>query len=247
MSDTAQQDENDRVKKENGEIFRQLNESELRGKVKVIIIIGPAGSGKTNLVKLITNKDMKVGHDLKSGFGDPDLPAEEVEAIIYSTLGYFTRALGGVHGVLHVQSIFEPRSSQEIRDSIRFLDKIASKRKGDFEKLEMQMAKEEWKIFGIDSRDGSRSFRFGVDVEQDNDEDKEIAKKKIINSVFQRYRIKKPEELVMPFSEWSGGEQFVTIAMYTIGGMVVTGMGGILTLGVMFGEVAVDFSIKFLF
>jgi hypothetical protein len=43
------------------------------------------------------------------------------------------------------------------------------------------MAKEEWKIFDINSRDGSRSFRFGIDVERDNDEDKEIAKKKIIN------------------------------------------------------------------
>jgi polynucleotide 5'-kinase involved in rRNA processing len=79
----AQQDNNDRIKKENGEIFRQLNEgsvaprsthckiltfdSQLRGKVKVIIIIGPAGSGKSNLVKLITNKDIKVGHELKSG------------------------------------------------------------------------------------------------------------------------------------------------------------------------------------
>jgi hypothetical protein len=49
------------------------------------------------------------------------------------------------------------------------------------------------------------------------------------------------------FSEWSGGEQFVTIAIYTISRIILTGIEGILTLGAMFGELAVDFSMNFLF
>jgi hypothetical protein len=167
--------------------------------------------------------------------------------------------------VLHVQSILEPRSSQGIRDSIRFLDKIACEKirhsvlfittkwdllvkgKGDFENLEMQMAKEEWRSFDINSRDGSRSFRSGVNVDRDNHEDKEMAKEKIISSVFKRYRMKEPEELVMPFSEWSGGEQFVTISKYTIGGIVLAGMGGMLAFGAIVGGLTVEFSINFLF
>jgi 50S ribosomal subunit-associated GTPase HflX len=39
----------------------------LKGQVKVILIVGPTGAGKTSLVKLFTDEDVLVGHKLESG------------------------------------------------------------------------------------------------------------------------------------------------------------------------------------
>jgi ABC-type uncharacterized transport system ATPase subunit len=41
--------------------------SKLPKAAKVILVIGPAGAGKSNLLKLATGTDIHVGHELQSG------------------------------------------------------------------------------------------------------------------------------------------------------------------------------------
>jgi hypothetical protein len=44
-------------------------------------------------------------------FGHPELSVNKVEEAIYKMLGYFTRVLGHIHGVIYFQSILEDRVS----------------------------------------------------------------------------------------------------------------------------------------
>jgi ABC-type ATPase involved in cell division len=44
-----------------------ISRSELKGKVKVILVVSPAGAGKSKFVKLITGVDRLVGHQLSTG------------------------------------------------------------------------------------------------------------------------------------------------------------------------------------
>jgi ABC-type uncharacterized transport system ATPase subunit len=49
------------------ELREQLRSGELQGKVKVILILGYSGAGKSNLLKLLTGIDIHVGHGMESG------------------------------------------------------------------------------------------------------------------------------------------------------------------------------------
>ena len=40
-------------------------------KVTVVLLLGPAGAGKSNLVKLIISQDVRVGHTIESGASVP--------------------------------------------------------------------------------------------------------------------------------------------------------------------------------
>ncbi|KAH6973348.1 hypothetical protein EDB80DRAFT_900505 [Ilyonectria destructans] len=129
------------------EVLRRLQAGELTGRVKVIILIGPCGSGKANLMKLFTGRDIVIGHRLQDGtvrptcllashngqayifidtpgFGHPDFTKYEIKEKILGLLGYFTRTLGGVHGFLFIQSARETRPTPGIRDSVSFLKEL---------------------------------------------------------------------------------------------------------------------------
>jgi hypothetical protein len=104
-------------------------------------------------------------------------------------LGYFTRALGGIHGIWYIQSIKDDRTSTGMRESIEFLDElghertrskvtfittkwdlVVSKELGNCESRESEMKTKEWKDFKIGTPDGARCFHHGVSCEDDDEE-----------------------------------------------------------------------------
>src|SRR5436309_1268658 len=62
------------------------------------------------------------------GFGHPDLPNNKVKTLIYNMIGYFTRRLGGIHGILYIHSILTERTSSGMRESFEFLMELTGTR-----------------------------------------------------------------------------------------------------------------------
>ncbi|KAG9496583.1 hypothetical protein J7337_011359 [Fusarium musae] len=117
---------------------------------KVILVIGPAGAGKTSLLKLLTGEDLQVGHRLdhgtalptvihgtindqsfvfidSPGFGHSSSQPGEIEKQIHAMLGHFTRELGGIHGILYVQDIPLERELTGMQEATNFLRELAGR------------------------------------------------------------------------------------------------------------------------
>lgn len=246
--------------------------SELNGRVIVILILGPSGAGKTNVVKLITGQDIRIGHQIESGtcfyiprpsylltepfagtldamciftdvngqlflfidtpgFGHPDFKTQKVKNNIYALVGYFTRQLGGIHGVLYFQNILIDKYDSGMVDSLEFLEKILDKErqsritfittKWDLVVNKQRTIREDraeelkdktWKKFKIGQPNGHWYFASGVDCDRDSEEDKRRQRDRLVNEVLSRYIGTKPQKLEMPFGEWTWGDQAVGVA-----------------------------------
>lgn len=169
------------------------------------------------------------------GFGHPDLKSKHVKKIIYATLGYFTRQLGGIHGIFYLQSIMSPRIEQGNRECMDFLTSLC---KNSAEKLDPNLRRRvtfittnwdlvpeqpakrvkfetkvrefqttEWREFRIGSSDGARSFTCGCDSTEDDQIVQEAARADIITRVLEWYNDQKQRGLTMPFSQWTWGKQ----------------------------------------
>ncbi|KAF5555355.1 sarcoma Ras-like superfamily of small guanosine triphosphatase GTPase [Fusarium mexicanum] len=132
------------VQAQHDALIQQLQSEELRGQVKVILIVGYAGAGKSNLLKLLTGVNVHVGHGIESGtldalcvlttledeqflfidtpgFGASGYSESKVIRTIQATLGFATRCFGGIHGVLYVHSIMTEREYEGMTQCLKFL------------------------------------------------------------------------------------------------------------------------------
>lgn len=187
------------------------------------------------------------------GFGHPSLPLSKVKHAIHHTVGYFTRRLGGIHGILYVQSIIDPRTSHGMKESIEFLDHLVGQRirsritfittKWDLvvqkeerrcQKRETEMKTKEWKDFRVEDAEGARYFAHGASSD-DSDEERVEATEKLFDRVLLQYQNTKPESLVMPFSEWTFLEQLGQSISYVAQTALGISVVGAITLGVITG------------
>jgi GTP-binding protein EngB required for normal cell division len=160
------------------------------------------------------------------GFGHPELSNNKVEEAIYKMLGYFTRVLGHIHGVLYFQSILEDRVSPGMKDSAEFLrklipankldrltfittkwDTVAPKVKRIREAKESELIEEEWAVFRINKASGARSFQLDVDCDFGTMDEKTDARKRVVNEVLNQYQVASHMGLFMPFNQWTNGEK----------------------------------------
>lgn len=132
------------VQAQHEELIRQLRTGELRGRVKVILILGFAGAGKSNFLKLLTGAAIRVGHGPQTGtvdalcqlvaiggeqfviidtpgFGTTGYSASKVRNTIMATLGFATRCFGGLHGILYLHNIEADRTYTGITESLDLL------------------------------------------------------------------------------------------------------------------------------
>ncbi|KAJ5557041.1 hypothetical protein N7494_000956 [Penicillium frequentans] len=269
------------------ESLKQFRNGELAGKVKVILVLGPAGAGKTNLIKLLTEKNLKIGHDLESGtlhaecvyteiedqkflfidtpgFGDPNLTSGTVKKAIYTILGYFTRQLGGIHGILYVQSIVDSRFSSGMQESSDFLseicdhnsqlnvtfittkwDMIVEKEMQNCRDRELTLVNKRWKAFKVGEHNGARSWRSGASWDDDFElRTKETARlRQGILSYFQKNRV---DTLVMPFSQWPLDQQILLAIECATGAFFVAVAGCMLAFGIAVGT-TFTFTFSFIF
>lgn len=205
------------------------------------------------------------------GFGFAKSPPAQVKDAIHSTVGEFTRVLGGIHGILYVQSIVENRFSTGMRESIEFLNKLArdsirpnitfittqwdrvvNKDLGKRRMQESEMKIEQWGDFRVGEPNGARYFKhLGVDCDDATVDEIQDAKVALTNGVMSYYRSREVGSLAMPFSEWTTGEKvgFIVFKGITNGAkLVVAGIVvAVFAIGIAGGlpvEVGGSFSIS---
>ncbi|RYC78892.1 hypothetical protein BFJ63_vAg18234 [Fusarium oxysporum f. sp. narcissi] len=118
--------------------------------VKIILVIGPAGAGKTSLLKLLTGVDLDIEHTLDHGMASIDIDIAlcndltpylfidtpgfghaasrpgDIKKLIYAILGFYTRTRGGIHGIIYVQDITVDRTMPGMQEATEFLEKLAT-------------------------------------------------------------------------------------------------------------------------
>lgn len=165
-------------------------------------------------------------------------------------LGFFTRELGGIHGILYVQDILVERMLPGMEEAADFLHELGSRSvrpritfittKWDLvesapkllrkcENREAELKNVTWASFNIGEPGGSTYFRHGIDCVEDSQEAQEEGRGLLISNVKAQYRNATTQSLRMPFSEWTHMEQ---------GFKVVTVTGQILVVGLGVGMVA---------
>jgi len=172
------------------------------------------------------------------GFGHPDMPTSKVKKIIHSMVGYFTRQLGGIHGILYVHSILTERTSQGMRDSYEFLEKITDekvngvtfittnwdgfpeKHRAKCENRANALIDKEWKSFRVREPDGCKYFISGVSCDEDSDSDKKKQRKLLVEQVLGSFGRSGVRSLEMPFWEWTKGEK--AQAVFSVTCLVLT-------------------------
>jgi hypothetical protein len=184
------------------------------------------------------------------GFGHAAAGRGVIKAQIQSLLGFFTRALGGVHGILYVQDITEVRTTSGMQEATEFLDQLASEAirpnitfittKWDSvapkllprcESRERELKKDTWKNFKVETPGGSRYFRHGVDCEVDSQQDQEDGRNLLVSNIMAHYTNVSAESLRMPFTESKYYKQGVKIAIIT-GTVVIIGSFTVGTLAI---------------
>jgi GTP-binding protein EngB required for normal cell division len=153
------------------------------------------------------------------GFGHPDLPLSNVKEEIYDLLGYFTRRLGGVHGILYLHDIRKDRTTSGMKESFQFLedlskpvyplvmfittgwDLIVPKERARSEQRGRDLSGKFRRIFA-----NLQSFEFGASWEDDTQTVKDNARAELENSLTQRYGNAQVVSLSMPFWQSSFGK-----------------------------------------
>jgi hypothetical protein len=177
------------------------------------------------------------------GFGHATARRGVIKAQIQSLLGFFTRALGGVHGILYVQDITAVRTTPGMQEATEFLDELASEAirpnitfittKWDSvalkllprcESRERELKRDTWKNFNLETLGGSRYFRHGVDCEVDSQRDQEHGRNQLMSSVMAHYTNVSAQSLRMPFTESKYYKQGVKIATITGKVVIISGV-----------------------
>ncbi|KAL6702287.1 P-loop containing nucleoside triphosphate hydrolase protein [Trichoderma pleuroticola] len=263
---------------------------ELQDNVKIILVIGPVGAGKTSLVKLLTGEDLRPGHMLDDGtalptyvpaaidgrpyifidspgFGHSAAQPGVIKKQIQAALGFFTRALGGIHGILYGQDIMVERSLPGMQEAIDFLDELAGRAirphitfittKWDIPESvpklmrkcvnrETELKTKTWAKFRVSEQGGSRYFRHGVDCDEDSQQDQEHAKNLLTSSVMARYKTVSAKALIMPFSEWADEYVDEELKIATTTGQVILVGAGLGFVGLIVALIAgVPVSVSF--
>jgi hypothetical protein len=176
------------------------------------------------------------------GFGHAAAGQEGIKVQIQSLLGFFTRALGGVHGILYVQDITQVRMTSGMQEATEFLDELAGEAirpnitfittKWDLvvpkllprcESREKKLKEDTWKNFKVDTPGGSRYFRHKVDCEVDRQQDQEDGRNLLESEVMAHYTNVSAESLRMPFTESKYYKRWVKIAFITGTGVILGG------------------------
>lgn len=273
-------------------LIEYFKAGKMNNEVKIILVLGHTGAGKSSLIKLLTGIDIPLGHDLRQGsiqpnllltefggqpyiyidtpgFGHREASYESVRKSIQNIVGYFTRSIGGIHGILYVQSIQSNRNDVGMEDGLVFLDELAKfqvrsnitfitthwdlivpKAMANCENRERILKEEKWIKFAVDGPDSLKYYRHGISADQDTEEEKAIGRQGLLDSVFRYYETTSPERLVMPFAQWTFPEQAAEVAGWTLYVGLSAGavaLGGLFTAGfaaaVAAGEVTVGFGI----
>ncbi|KAM5367533.1 hypothetical protein ACJA88_011500 [Fusarium oxysporum] len=228
---------------------------------KIILVIGPTGAGKTSLLKLLTGENLVLGHKLdhgtalptqirgtindesflfidSPGFGHATFKPGVVKKQIHSMLGYFTRELGGIHGILYIHDILTEREVPGMQEATEFLRELAAH---DF-KPHITFITTKW---DIPSDAPKLTRKYGQDLQQQG-------RQALLNNVIAYYINSDIESLAMPFSEWTYGQQSFKIA--TVTGQIIKVAGGYtlagaaaygLIAGIASGYITVSFRITF--
>jgi GTP-binding protein EngB required for normal cell division len=157
------------------------------------------------------------------GFGHPELSNNKVEEAIYKMLGYFTRVLGHIHGVLYFQSILEDRVSPGMKDSAEFLRKLIPANKLDrltFITTKWDTVAPKVKRIRINKASGARSFQLDVDCDFGTMDEKTDARKRVVNEVLNQYQVASHMGLFMPFNQWTNGEKTFYVVTAPVRGLI---------------------------
>ena len=199
------------------------------------------------------------------GFGHPDLPMAKVKKTIHNTVGYFTRYLGGIHGIFYIHSILTERALPGMRESVNFLaeltgentyphitflttkwDLVHQKQLGECQGRESELKNTEWKRFHIGQPVGARYYKYGVSSSHDSEADKARHKVLLTDQVLSRYSVTKVAPLKMPFLERTFGEQAGTVFQVAIGTCATIAGLCLIAVGIVIG-VDVNISVNFIF
>jgi hypothetical protein len=88
-----------------------------------IVVLNCLGTKIANAV--LVDIDTQSYHFIGTpGFGHAYCQYDVVKESIHKLLGYFTRILGGIHGIPHIQGIRDERVSTRMRDSLKFIKEL---------------------------------------------------------------------------------------------------------------------------
>ena len=162
---------------------------------------------------------MRIGQKLvlfidTPGFGHPDLPITKVKKAIHDLLGYFTRRLGGIHGIFYLHDIRSVRKTQGMQESFGFLEEltrpncppitfittgwdiIPQKERARSVQRKNDLAREWGEKFA-----DPQLFEFGVSWEDDPPEEIRSARVQLADLIITRYGNTQVRSLEMPFWE----------------------------------------------
>lgn len=158
------------------------------------------------------------------GFGSSVGDSKILKSSVQKTLGYFTRTLGGIHGILYVQSILDVCTTPSMSESLQFLSELyptafyphitftttkwdVPKRIDSYRRREEELKEGLWKDFRISSG-GARYFQHvGIDCDEASSDERETARAPLISNGLRYYFDSWVAGLVMPFSQWTTAGQ----------------------------------------